>query len=797
MLNRLNPGKIFLELKQEPCGDNDQNRKRGESAEPVVNPAIENMRPHALFYEENGIPYVATMLTALNPRHIRLFTGPFAHARDRNADWLLALDPLRLLHGFYQNAGLPTRGDAYGGWEQQSLAGHSLGHYLSACIRLAAASERCDTRFVERVALILTELERCQNARTDGFIGGMPDADRVFSELRAGEVRARNFDLNDCWVPWYNLHKLFAGLLDAILLLDDTHARALVTKLGDWAIEVTATLDEAQWQTMLACEFGGMNESFAELYALTGDPRYLAMAERFYHRAVLDPLAEGTDCLPGLHGNTQIPKILGCARLYEVTGDEKYRRICENFWRFVVDDHSYVIGGHGSHEHFGPAGNLAGRLTHATCETCNSYNLLKLAEHLFCWEPKAAYADFAERVRINHILASQNPETGMVCYFVSLLSGHFKHYSTLDDSFWCCVGTGWENHTRYSDGVIFEAAAEQTLYVNQFLSCSCVAPDQLIGLTLSTDFPLSPRVMITVATHELAVPFTLKIRKPDWVSLPMELAVNGERVVAVEEAGYLRLQRTWHEGDRIEVFLPFSARYEPLLGAPTTLALLDGPVVLAADLGEAPEPGDADGGEPFGAQIPPAPVLLDVSARSFERPVTLAPFWQLHGKRQAVYFDCFSPEQWAQEESAYRAKEAQEHRERMRHLDTFWPNQMQPERDHHFQSTRTRGGERSAWKFREVTAPEGWFSFSLRNLPTEPVELVCTWGPPQDTDVAFVLEAEGHELARPTFTVERHRHLHLTYALPWEWTQGKERVTIRVVGRSAPLFLAKLQRQLN
>ena len=260
------------------------------------------------------------MLTPLDPRNVRLLSGPFAAARDRNAAWLLALDPLRLLHGFYVNAGLPTQGACYGGWEQQSLGGHSLGHYLSACVRLAAAG---DERFTERVTLILSELKRCQEARGDGFLGGMPDADRVFGELREGTVRARNFDLNDCWVPWYNLHKLYAGLLDAATLLPPLRSSLLpilggekkksdspspdpasaglaprgypggqgeegmLTRLADWAIGVTANLDEEKWQAMLGCEFGGMNESFAELYALTNEPRYLAMAEKFHHRAGL------------------------------------------------------------------------------------------------------------------------------------------------------------------------------------------------------------------------------------------------------------------------------------------------------------------------------------------------------------------------------------------------------------------------------------------------------------------------------------------------------------------------------
>jgi uncharacterized protein len=369
----------------------------------------------------------------LDSRQVTLLPGPFAEARARNVEYLRSLDPLRLLHGFYVNAGLPTRGNAYGGWEQASIAGHSLGHYLSAVARLPELSDR--------VALILSELERCQSARTDGFIGGMPEADRIFGELRAGTMRSTGFDLNTSWVPWYNLHKLFAGLLDCHLPLPPLpgfprasggrgDGERLAARLADWAWETTADLTDDLWQQMLGCEFGGMSEVLAELYARTGEPRHLALAEKFYHKALLDPLAEGMNCLPGLHGNTQVPKILGCARLYELTGNEKYRRIVANFWRFVTEYHTYVIGGHGSGEYFGPEGKLSERLGNTTCETCNTYNMLRLSRYLFAWEPKAEYADFQERALYNHILASQHPTTGMLCYFMPLQSSRFKSYST-------------------------------------------------------------------------------------------------------------------------------------------------------------------------------------------------------------------------------------------------------------------------------------------------------------------------------------------------------------------------------
>ena len=707
-------------------------------------------------------------LTPLDPRHVRLLPGAFAQARDADAAWLLSLDPLRLLHGFYVNAGLETQGESYGGWEKASIAGHSLGHYLSACARLAAAG---DARFVERVNQIVSELQRCQNARTDGFIGGMPDADRIFSELRAGDVRSLGFDLNDSWVPWYNLHKVYAGLLDAATLLEDKTALDIVTKLGDWAIEVTKDFDEALWQKMLACEFGGMNESFAQLYGLTDEKRFLTMAENFYHKAILDPLAEGRDELPGKHGNTQIPKILGCARLYELTGEAKYRTICENFWRFVTESHSYVIGGHGSREHFGPAGDLSGRLTHQTCETCNTYNMLKLTTHLFSWEQKFDYPEFFERAQVNHILASQNPADGQTCYFVPLLASDFKSYSTPDDSFWCCTGTGMENHARYADGNYF--VSEDTLYVTQLVPSEAHWAEKNVTVTVEAPFPEPGDATITVHAPE-PTEFTLSVRVPRWTD-----GMGGRRTYS----------KLWHGTETITLPLPRSRTVEPLLGEPSKVAFLDGPLVLAADLGPAPKLFDSDSGEAPDNAVPPAPVVVGDEAPP------LMPFYSLHDRRMAVYFDTFTPEEWAEKENSYRAAEARDHDARTKTLDSFWPGQMQPERDHDFAGEGATLGERSAWKFRQAE-PGGWLSFTLRALPDRALELMCKWGPPTDRDVKFSVQVEGVEIAAPELPVEKHRHIDVTYPIPEALTAGKERITVKVTGESAPFFLAQLRKRL-
>ena len=381
------------------------------------------------------LPSSALAVQEFPPAQVRLLDGPFKEAMDRNAAWLLSLDADRLLAGFRESAGLEPKAQRYGGWEQQGVGGHSLGHHLSAC---AAMSAQGDARFTERMNYIVHELALCQEAGGDGYVGAIPDGRRVFAEIAKGDIRAENFNLNGVWVPWYTMHKVMAGLRDAWRLAGNEEALKAYRRLGDWALKVTDALSPEQLQTMLSCEQGGMCEVAVDLLAATGEEKYLELAHRFNHKAVFDPAANHQDFLNGLHANTQFPKFIGLARQYEVAGDARAGDAARFFWETVVRHHSYVTGGNSDHEHFGPPDQLSERLSDQTTESCNTYNMLKLTRRLFMQAPAPEYAEFYERALFNHILGSQDPDTGRVMYYVPLKSGLEKTYQTLDDTFLLC-----------------------------------------------------------------------------------------------------------------------------------------------------------------------------------------------------------------------------------------------------------------------------------------------------------------------------------------------------------------------
>ena len=328
---------------------------------------------------------VQPKLRPFDLKNVRLHDGRLKHAMEVDAEWLLELEPDRLLSRFREYAGLQPKGEIYGGWESGGLSGHSLGHYLTACSLMYQATG--DSRFLDKVNYIVDELEEVQNAHGNGFIAGLQDCKRIFAEVAAGDIRSAGFDLNGGWAPWYTQHKLFNGLRDAYLYCDNAKAKTVLAKLGDWAISVTENLSDEKFQEMMRCEFGGMNEAMADVYALTGDEKYLKLAQRFYHHAVLDPLAKKQDNLTGLHGNTQIPKIIGLEWQYELTGDSSLHETAEFFWQTVVRERSYVIGGNTEGEYFHDKDRLSERLSDRTAETCNTYNMLKLTKMLYMVEP--------------------------------------------------------------------------------------------------------------------------------------------------------------------------------------------------------------------------------------------------------------------------------------------------------------------------------------------------------------------------------------------------------------------------
>ena len=600
-------------------------------------------------------PKIELQAAPFEPGDVKLLPGPYRHAMELDAKFLLSLDADRLLSRYRKEAGLPEKAPNYEGWESQGIAGHSLGHYLSACARMSRAAG--DPQFCTRVAHVVAELAECQAANGDGFLGAMPNGKQVFSEVSRGEIRSAGFDLNGSWVPWYNLHKLFAGLIDAHRYCGNEQALQVATRLGDWALAVTAKLTPEQWQQMLACEHGGMNESLAELYALTGNEAYLELAKKFYHTQVLDPLAAERDELAGKHANTQVPKAIGVERLYQLTGDKRLARIAPFFWKTVTENHTYVNGGNSDSEHFGPPRRLSDRLGHATSETCNTYNMLKLSSALFCRDPQAAYADYMERALWNHILASQHPETGQVCYYVSLRSGDFKKFMGLLD-FTCCNGSGMENHSRYGD-VIYFHSGDRELWVNQFIASELDWKAVGVRVIQETDFPASEVVRLRINVDQ---PKTLKLhlRHPRWIDGEFAVTLNGAPLNVASAAGdYVTIDREWRDGDVVELRLPMGLRSEPMPDKSNRVAAFYGPILLAGDMGTAesrPETpiivsaseaaGDWIAAETEADETVNQSLRFRTRKASQPEDVLLKPFYDTYDHRHLVYWDRLTPPEW-------------------------------------------------------------------------------------------------------------------------------------------------------
>lgn len=716
---------------------------------------------------------------------VRLLDSPFKRAMDRDAAYLLRLEPDRLLSRFRAEAGLPPKAPPYGGWERMGVAGHSLGHYLSACSLLFAATG--DERFRERVNYIVDELELCQKAHGDGYVAAIPEGRRVFAEVAAGNIRARPFDLNGVWVPWYTLHKLFAGLLDAHRYCENAKAMQIATRLADWAERVTANLTDEQFQAMLACEHGGMVEVLAELYARTGDERYLRLAKRFYHRAVMDPLARGVDCLPGLHGNTQVPKVIGMARLYELTGARvPYRVIAEFFWERVVKHHVYVIGGFTDGEHFGEPDRLSDRLGANTAEVCKTYNLLKLTKHLFSWAPSAEKADYYERALYNHILASQNPDDGMMCYYVPLRPGHFKTYSTPFDSFWCCVGTGMESHARYGEFIYFHAGDE--LFVNLFIPSELDWREKGVKVRMETTFPESDTVQLRV-TSEKPTLLTVSVRCPSWLADLPEAKVNGVPLpLSARPGSYLAVRRMWQTGDVLEVRLPMGLRLETLPDAPARAAILYGPIVLAGDWGpiDQPEPAPTPAlvvqGHPiaeWAEMVHQTPLTFRTKGVGHPRDFTLVPFYAMHHRRYTIYWDLLTNEQWRQRVAEWRAEQERLQDLERRTVDLVRIGDASSESAHNLRGERTNSGAFAGRHWRHAT-DGGWFAYDLQVDPDHPMALVVTyWGSDTGSRV-FDIVVDGKVIATQRLRRDKpERFFDVTYPIPLELTKGKTKVTVR------------------
>lgn len=730
-------------------------------------------------------PTAPIMAYSFDLKDVRLLDGsPFKNAMDKDAAYLLTIEPKRLLHRFYLNAGLPTQGDVYGGWESEGLSGHTLGHYLSACAMMYASTG--NVQFKERTDFIIDELEKCQQARKSGYIGAIPNEDSVFWKVQHGIIKSSGFDLNGGWSPWYTVHKVMAGLTDVHLFTSNKKALDIVEKMADWTINLLKDLNDEQLEKMRNCEYGGMADVLIHLYEITGKKKYIDLSYKFHDHFVLDELAKKIDPMPGKHSNTNVPKAIGCARRYELTANESDKTISTFFWEAMVNHHSYVIGGNSNYEYCGPEDKLNDRLSDATCETCNTYNMLKLTRHLFSIQPSSKLTNYYERALYNHILASQNPQTGMMCYFVPLRMGTKKEFSDPFTTFTCCVGSGMENHTKYTEGIYAEAR-DGGLYVNLFIPSELNWKSKNTTVRLNTSFPNNSEVSITV-NSTTKQPFPLRIRKPSWATGEVVILVNGKTVKAsITKEGYFEINRSW-SSDEVKITFPMSLHSESMPDNPNRIALMYGPIVLAGQLGkEMPDPiyGTTvllTSNHTISDWTKRNSPSLEFTTLGVAKPadVTLVPFYNVYDQYYNVYWDFFTPNDWTNRQKEYEAEKKRVHEVELRTIDICRIGEMQPERDHKLKASEKSYISDALGRMGREARSGGYFSFEMKVDPSVENNLLCTYIG-DDKNRGFDLLIDEKQIATQELNGSTTgRFFDVEYPIPAELIKGKSKVEVKV-----------------
>lgn len=733
-------------------------------------------------------PAIDIQAYAFNLKDVKLLDGsPFKHAMDIDGAYLLSLSADRLLTRFYTNAGLPAKDSAYGGWEREGLSGHSLGHYLSACAMMFAASG--DNRFKERADYIVDELERCQASRKTGYVGAIPNEDSIFYNVQKGIIKTGGFDLNGGWSPWYTVHKVMAGFADAYLYCDNKKALNVLTKMADWTATIVNPLTNEQRQKMLKCEFGGMNDLLANLYAMTGNKKYLALSYKFYDDFIMQPLAEGKpDPLANKHSNTNIPKAIGSARQYELTAAKSDAAIAQNAWNILVTQHSYVTGGNGNYEYLGKPGKLNDALSDNTTETCCAYNMLKLTGHLFTWQPTAAMGDYFERTLFNDILASQHPKTAMMLYFEPLRMGGKKEFSDSFNTFTCCVGTGMEDHTKYGEDVYFEGA-DGSLYVNLFIPSQLNWKSKNISVRQTTSYPESSSTSLVISTKK-PIAFNIKIRKPWWTKQQPAVTINGEKVNAETDAnGFINIPHTWRNNDKVEVSFDMSLYTESMPDNKDRIAFMYGPLVLAGNLGDTmPDPvygtpvllTDNRNVAQWAVKDNSAPLTFHTSNVGKPFDVVLTPFYKNTDNYYSVYWDYFTSSDWTNRQTEYEAEKKKQQEIDEATIEIFRIGEMQAERDHHLKASEQSYVDNAYGRQGREVRNNGFMSFDMKVNTGEPAALLFTYVGDDDKRSFDILVDDTKIASQQLSRKESGKFYNVEYAIPIELLANKSTINIKV-----------------
>jgi DUF1680 family protein len=702
---------------------------------------------------------------------VHLLESPFFKAQQADLKYMLALNPDRLLAPYLIDAGFDPLAPRYGNWESMGLDGHMGGHYLSALSYMYAATDNQEMK--KRLDYMVEWLKRCQDKNGNGYVGGIPGGQAMWKEIGNGKIEASGFSLNGKWVPLYNIHKLFAGLRDAYQVGENDTARKILVKLTDWFYSLTENLTDAQVQEMLKSEHGGLNEVFADVYDITGDSKYLDLAERFSHRAILNPLLEHKDSLTGLHANTQIPKVIGYERIAGLAGKADWDSAASFFWNTVIDHRTVSIGGNSVREHFNPVDDYSEMIeSNQGPETCNTYNMLKLTRELFLAHPEVKYMDYYERALYNHILTTEDPVNGGFVYFTPMRPRHYRVYSQPQQCFWCCVGSGLENHGKY--GAMIYTHTDNDIFVNLFIPSTLSWKGKGINLRQETKFPAEPVSEITVNTDNPSA-FAIYIRYPGWVrDGAMQVQVNGNEIpVKVSPSSYIRIKRRWKAGDVIRIILPMHVRVEYMPDNSPWASVEYGPVVLAAVTDTTDLVGlRADGSrmghvangpfypideapmvvtdkKDFSDEVKPVkgkPLTFTLSNLVYpgeDKNLQLVPFYTIHEARYLIYWPVTTQKGLTAKKQEMKEKEQKLLALQAVTIDQVAAGEQQPETEHNFKGENTWTGMNHDRLWRQA---RGWFSYDFVNKHNQATKLLITYYG-KDNKAAYDILVNGKLLA--------------------------------------------------
>ena len=742
---------------------------------------------------------------------ITLLEGPLKHARDLNIETLLKYDCDRLIAPYRKEAGLTPKAKCYPNWD--GLDGHVGGHYLTAmAINAATGNEECR----KRMEYIINEIAECAEANYKnhpkwgvGYMGGMPNSQNIWSGFKNGDFRV----YSGSWAPFYNLHKMYAGLRDAWLYCGNEQAKTLFLQFCNWAIDITSGLSDEQMERMLGNEHGGMNEVLADAYAITREQKYLDCAKRFSHKRLFTPMSQQQDCLDNMHANTQVPKVIGFERISELSGNEDYHMASSFFWDIVTGERSLAFGGNSRREHF-PAKDACMDFINDIDgpESCNTNNILKLTEDLHRRNPEARYADYYELATFNHILSTQHPEHGGYVYFTPARPRHYRNYSAPNEAMWCCVGTGMENHGKY--GQFIYTHVGDALFVNLYAASQLDWKERGITLRQETAFPYSENSTITIAEGKGT--FNLMVRYPGWVHPgEFKVSVNGKPVdIITGPSSYVSINRKWKKGDVVNINFPMHSSLRYLPNEPQYIAFMHGPILLGMKTGTESMASliadDSRFGQYAGGPKQPidkAPILINNDIASIPSQLTpvsgkplhftlstrtenkiegeLQPFFEIHDSRYMMYWLALTEGSYKQYIDNIAKQEQERQALEASTVDKVQPGEQQPETDHQMETDESYTGNTNNVFYRDARNGH-YFSYLMQTDGLTDLKLrLKYWG---------VGEWKSHEfdiyiddvLLRSINNTGKYRISEFkaeTYDIPATLLQDKKQVRVKFVAK--------------